>query len=226
MDDVEAALRLDVERQLERVLRALPSVTLTSRRAQTLQTEGRSNNEVFLIESGWVSGSILLKSGARQIVSLYLPGDVIGFDDLFRSQTTETLSAITTAVVRRIDRRAVYRSVAANSEFALSVLATVSDVARGLKLQLASIGRTPAQARVAALLLKLAERLTSSSLADGSTFELLASQNCIGDIVGLTPVHVNRTLMKLSAASLIRRNAQTITIVNVEALRQEAEVPS
>ena len=39
---------------------------------------GEESHTVYLLESGWVTRTRYINSGRRQIVSIFLPGDLIG----------------------------------------------------------------------------------------------------------------------------------------------------
>ncbi|ANC88644.1 hypothetical protein A7E77_16895 (plasmid) [Sphingomonas sp. NIC1] len=60
-------------------------------------------------------------------------------------------------------------------------------------------------------------------LDDGeSRFELPLTQEQIADVLGLTSVHVNRTVQQLRAESLIETKGRTVMIADMDALRQIA----
>jgi CRP-like cAMP-binding protein len=58
---------------------------------------------------------------------------------------------------------------------------------------------------------------------DGRGFELPMTQSDIADAIGLTPVHVNRTLKALREAGLMELHRQVVMIKNEELLLQMAD---
>ncbi|WP_151895512.1 Crp/Fnr family transcriptional regulator [Sphingomonas sp. NIC1] len=74
---------------------------------------------------------------------------------------------------------------------------------------------------MAHLLCEMSARL--GDLDDGeSRFELPLTQEQIADVLGLTSVHVNRTVQQLRAESLIETKGRTVMIADMDALRQIA----
>jgi hypothetical protein len=72
--------------------------------------------------------------------------------------------------------------------------------------------------RIATLLLDIRSRLRIVDGVDGSVFELPLTQQDLGDSVGLTKAHVNRSLKALQATGLIEREGKIIRITDVNAL--------
>lgn len=72
-----------------------------------------------------------------------------------------------------------------------------------LREWLVNIGQRDAYERVAHLLSELWLRMKMVGLTTGNSFELPVTQIELGDTLGLTSVHVNRTLQRLRADGLI-----------------------
>jgi hypothetical protein len=71
---------------------------------------------------------------------------------------------------------------------------------------------------VSHLLLELFVRLKSTGQTDGQSFAMPLTQELIGDAVGLTAVHVNRTLRALREDRLIEISNRCVKIVDFDAL--------
>ncbi|MGE0179596.1 MAG: Crp/Fnr family transcriptional regulator, partial [Sphingomonas sp.] len=87
--------------------------------------------------------------------------------------------------------------------------------------RLASIGRTPARARVGALLCEIAARLRRANMLEDGRFVLPLTQEEIGDATGLTAVHVNRMMRTLSEDGLIQRLNSHVRLLDEERLISE-----
>jgi CRP-like cAMP-binding protein len=68
---------------------------------------------------------------------------------------------------------------------------------------IAGLGRREGYARIAHLLCELFVRLRAVGLTQGEAFEMHITQSEFGDALGLSTVHVNRTLQRLRASGLI-----------------------
>jgi CRP-like cAMP-binding protein len=83
---------------------------------------------------------------------------------------------------------------------------------------LTGTGRRSAYERVSHLLLELFVRLNRTNRGGGMTLSIPLTQELIADALGLTAVHVNRTLRALREDKLIAVDGKSITIVDFEAL--------
>jgi CRP-like cAMP-binding protein len=82
-----------------------------------------------------------------------------------------------------------------------------------------NVGRRDSRARIAHLLCELAVRLNEEGLAKDYGYDLPMTQEQIADAVGLTPVHVNRTLKALEEDGLVIRTKRNISFPEWQRLR-------
>ena len=82
------------------------------------------------------------------------------------------------------------------------------------------MGQRDAEHRIAHLFCELHLRLKCVGLADGGEFELPINQTELGDTIGVSAVHVNRSLQGLRAKDLIVLRNGRLMIPNAERLRQ------
>ncbi len=66
-------------------------------------------------------------------------------------------------------------------------------------------------------------RMRSMGLAQGDECELPQTQAELGDALGISTVHVNRTLQELRAAGLIRLQGARLTVLDWEGLKEVGE---
>ena len=86
-----------------------------------------------------------------------------------------------------------------------------------------SLGRRSAIARLAHLFCELHVRLDLVGLAEGLEYDLSLTQAEISECLGLTSVHVNRTLKELREGGLAEFRAGRVTILDLAGLRRVAE---
>ncbi|WP_454884934.1 Crp/Fnr family transcriptional regulator [Sphingomonas oryzagri] len=171
----------------------------------------------FLL-SGWASRQKHTEDGRREIVSIMIAYDFVDLQNIFLRKSDHEAQALTatTALVFPLgalqdlvfERPAVGRALWIDALVAASVY----------REWLVNLGRRDSLARVAHMLCELTRRLRSAGLADGDRFELPLTQEQVGDVTGLTSVHVNRVLKSLVARGLIRRDGRSIEIPNFAAL--------
>ena len=89
--------------------------------------------------------------------------------------------------------------------------------------RLKSIGRMEARDRVAQFFLQILARLEVMEPGDRDSFTLPMSQELIGDALGLSSIHVNRTLRRLEEEGHLSRDGQQITLVKRAKLAESVD---
>ena len=84
-------------------------------------------------------------------------------------------------------------------------------------------GRREAYARMAHLFCELVTRLGAVGLAPDLTCDLPMTQPELADALGITSVHVNRTVRDLRAAGLIALRGRRLTVNDWAGLQEAAE---
>jgi CRP-like cAMP-binding protein len=79
---------------------------------------------------------------------------------------------------------------------------------------LVRMGRLSAKERLIHLLLELWERLEKVGLVDGDTFKIPLTQEIFADALGLSVVHVNRTLKALRKEGLVYIKSGSATLAD------------
>ena len=85
------------------------------------------------------------------------------------------------------------------------------------------LGRQSARSHLAHLLCELDVRLSGTARAEVAAFDLPLTQEQLADVLGLTSVHVNRTIQQLRAEGLIVSTGRTIRIPDIARLRGVGE---
>ena len=117
------------------------------------------------------------------------------------------------------------RTLLANPQMALQVCAVLTEASSRARRLALSIARHEAEARIGAFLLDIYDRLSRRGLIDQPAFPLPLTQAQIADHLGLTGVHVNRTLAQLRRARLVFIERGLATIHDVPGLRELITAP-
>jgi CRP-like cAMP-binding protein len=184
------------------------------RRGAVVQREHDRAHEMFVIRSGCMYSHVLLDDGSRQILRLHFPGDLVGTSGAAFVNATESVVAITDVTLCPFDRKALRQLFEGHPRIAALLFLIAQAERVSLTDRLASLGRTSARARVAALLLDTFDRLRAHDATIRNSFHLPLTQEEIGDATGLTAVHVNRMVRVLVEEGLIARANSTITILD------------
>jgi len=200
-----------------------PQVPYVAR--DTIRREGMPNQGVFLLVKGWVVSSVGFADGSRQIVKIHLPGDMLGAPSLPFATAVETLSTLTPAMVRPVALEALGELFARMPRMAALMFLAAQEERVILMDRLASLGRLGATGSVAALLVHLYDRLSLVEPVPSTRIHVPLTQVELGDILGLTSVHVNRVLHAMQRAGHIRRSGKTFDLLDLDKLRALAGVP-
>lgn len=173
--------------------------------------------------SGLAFRQKLAANGARQIVSIHIAGDFLDLQHLFLHTADHSAQALTLLECAEIDRDALQQIVMERPAIARAMWVDALVEGSIFREWILNIGRRDARTRVAHLLCEFALRMEAAGIAEHHRYDLPMTQEQIGDAVGLTPVHVNRTLRALAADGLIRREKRHISFASWEAIRNVAD---
>ena len=180
--------------------------------------EGEQPRDVHLILSGWACRYKQLEDGRRQVVALFLPGDVCDLNVFILKQMDHSIGTITGVTVADLSREFLEHIRTDFPRIATALwwetLVTVS-IQREWTLNL---GQRTASERIAHLLCELFVRSQVAGLAQAGTCEFPLTQADLADATGLSKVHVNRTLQELRAEKLIILRERTLSILDFEQL--------
>lgn len=174
--------------------------------------EGAEPARPTLLLRGWVAHQRILPDGRRQIVGFTLAGELFG-----RSWSCQDC-ALTSQVA--LDNVGLCTAPEAEPGSGLSLAYEKERLAHRLQLidNVTRLGRMDARERVCDLLLELLERLQRSGEAEGNTFAMPLTQECFADALGLTPVHLNRTLQACRRSGDLSWRSGRVTLHDPAAL--------
>lgn len=203
-----------------REIAKLPFKLRTLEASTYITREGDSPDYCAVLVSGFAYRQKLTGQGARQIVSLHIPGDALDFQQLFLNVSDHNLQTLTRAEVAFIPRESLLELARTNPRVAHGILVWTLIEASIFREWVLNVGRRDSRTRMAHLLCEFAVRLEAQRLANEHQYELPMTQEQLADVLGLTPVHVNRTLQTLAAEGLITRRRRRLTIPDWEGLRE------
>jgi CRP-like cAMP-binding protein len=210
------ALGVTSEAELD-LLRALSERRERHPAGDELAPEGALASRPRLVLSGWACRQRVLPDGRRQIFSFLLPGDSFG---LHRRLGPELSSIAALTAMETVDAEPLLEAVQGGRAPGLArAIAAIEAVEQGLMLDhMVRLGRQTAYERVAHFLLELQRRLEVAGLGDSQRFPLPLTQEILADALGLSIVHVNRTLQQLRREGLIELRSGVAILLDRDAL--------
>ena len=176
-----------------------------------------------LVIAGWACRYRLLADRRRQIFGILLPGDFVG-----RMLLPDLPSQCAVAALTEL------RTVSAQSLADASATSTHAGLARAVHLMaylddrllfnhMVRLSQQTARGRVAHLMLELHERLGWVGLVRDDRFAMPLTLPVLGDTLGLSVVHVNRTLQQLCADGLLDVGDGMVALLKPERLKEVSE---
>jgi CRP-like cAMP-binding protein len=174
--------------------------------------EGDEAKNSCLLLSGFAFRHKIVGDGGRQIVAIHIRGDMVDLQNSMLGIADHNVQALTQIDVAFIPREAI-----------LDVASKYPSVGQAMwhdtlvdgsihREWTTNIGRRDSRTRMAHLLCEFALRLETAGLGEQCNYELPMTQEQLADCLGLTPVHVNRTLKTLEADGLLTRTQRAVRI--------------
>ena len=185
---------------------------------QDIIREGEAADYVYLIVAGIGCRHKTLETGARQIVTYLLPGDFCNLHIFVLDQMDHTISTLTECTVVALARDVILRFTQQPAIARALWWATLVDEGT-LREGLINVGQRQAEQRMAHFLCEMMMRLDAVGLVENNTFDLPVTQEELGETLGLSTVHVNRTLQRLRKRKLIAFSRKRATVPDPEALK-------
>jgi len=201
-------------------LSEIQATPLTVKRGRHLVREGQTGHKAFVIHAGWACSYKDLPNGTRQIISFPLPGDCVGLRSVLLRTADHSFSALTDSIVSSVDGGHVLRCVSEFPRLGMALLWAASRDEAMVVEHLVNIGRRTAIERTAHFFLELADRLSIIGLGTPEEFECPLSQTVLADALGLTAIHVNRTLRELREQGLMTVQKGKVQIKDLAGLRR------
>ena len=204
---------------IDRVMRS--SVRQISARRDVVR-EGDKPRAVNLVLDGWACRYKTLPDGRRQIVSFFIPGDLCDMNVFVLKEMDHNIGAVTAVRLAQIGREQFDELTANHPRITQALwwdaLVTVA-IQREWTL---NVGQRDAYERIAHLLVELFLRLRAVGLTDGKRCDFPVTQVDLADATGLTSVHVNRMLQDLRRDGLVELEKRTLTIPDLQRLKDAA----
>lgn len=210
---------LTLRPNLDQVLEYVPAVrTLRLGKGKHVVIAGNAIHCFYVNHEGWLFRYKILHNGNRQVVDFVLPGEVFALQSCLFKTSLYSIATVTPVSFSVIPFDVVDDVFLNNPRLAKAVFwSTVREMTRNVE-HLTDAARRSAHERLSHLLLELFVRLRMAGLTEGMSFQMPLTQDLLADALGLTAIHVNRTLRRLREEKFLRIENRRITILNFEEL--------
>ena len=212
--------RSPISDQDRRALQALPSSGKSFGKDAYLVQEGARQTECALLLNGFAYRQKLVRDGARQIISIHIPGEFVDLQNCMLGMADHNVQSLNRSEVILIPAAALRALGESHPAIGKAMwLDTLIDSSI-FREWVVNVGRRDARTRIAHLLCELALRLEASGAGAEDTYHLPLTQDQLADATGLTPVHTNRTLQSLRRDGLISLSSGALRVLDWKRLRE------
>ena len=207
-------------------LNALPWRSQHFAREKPIVLAGQRPTRCFLVMDGFVASSKVTNDGIEGVTAIHIAGDMPDLFGLYLDIMDTDMRAASPCTVAFVDHSAVKElcNTYPRLNGALWRLTLVD--AAVLREWVINVGHRPARARLAHFFCEVMLRLGEVGRASNLTCRLPFTQLALGQIAGMSTVHLNRSLQDLRSAKLIRFDGQTLEILDFDGLATEADFQS
>lgn len=198
---LEARSKL-VEEERQAIL-ALPFTPIQVKPNHDFVRESEPVSHSCFVLEGVVGSFKQDREGNRQIVSIFINGDMVDLHSVVVPEGMSYLQALTHTTILKVPHT-VLRELAWKYPNIAQAFWRHCVVDAGILMEwVVNVGRRDAKTRMAHFFCELATRSADGRPANGTLIPYPITQFQLSDILSLTAVHINRTLQVLRQASLI-----------------------
>ena len=175
-------------------------------------------HSVYLLERGLVRIYRLSSGGDEATLGYVRPGEVFGELGAFSDRPRESFAqAVRPSLVWRVSRTALLQVLREHPRIALEVTAQIGNRFKRIESRVESLVFRNLRARIAHILLELAEDFGRED-GKGIAIDLALSQQELAALVGATRQSVNLCLREMREAGLVRYRNRRFAVPDVAAL--------
>lgn len=204
-------------------LRSLPGMPRAVGARRDFVRLGEELDHSCLVSEGIVARFAQLDDGSRQITGFHIPGDMADLYSLMLPRAPTQLEALTPAGILRIPHRALREVADAHRGIAAALWRDCVIDGQIMAQWLVNLGRRDARARSAHLICEMAVRFAQIGRLRQGAFPFSVTQEQLGEALGMTSVHVNRSVRVLREEGLVSFTRVHAQILDWKGLQVAAE---
>ncbi|MFN3389666.1 MAG: Crp/Fnr family transcriptional regulator [Allosphingosinicella sp.] len=155
---------------------------------------GTVSERVYTLYSGWAFRYVMVRRGARQILDVLLPGDLIGLQSPLTGKVRHSVRSVTEVELCDLDGERFKSLFDDMPDLAEALVATLLYEEHRADIRLMLLGRQRPTERLAYFLLELRERLMRRGMTDGREFLLPLTYVQLADLIGVSRSQIGASL--------------------------------
>lgn len=192
-------------------------------RKTDLFREGMRTTTLFVLFDGWAAACKHSEAGRRQIINPAIPGDILGFSQLFRHEAHYAAVTLSRASVGMLSRDQIDFAFHHHPRLYFGLMGRAMVQHAIIIERLTDVAQHCATTRIAHFAMELLVRHRAVGLAQQGSFHAPLTQEDIADTLGLSVIHVNRVLQSLKRQRLLHWSGRSVVIPDAEKLARIAQ---
>lgn len=207
----------------ENLLLRLEEKQIEYRAGETIRAKGENCDDIYIVRDGWTIISTQLDKDVRSIFDVRLNGDIAGIGEISFEHALYDFIALTDAVICPFPRDHLSTLFRESEALARTFYTILSRDQSLLYERFISLGRRTALEKLAHFIIEISMRLQMSGHAISDHFPFPLRQDDLADLLGLSAVHVNRSMNELKRHGYIAYDKHEFVIREYDRLLRIAD---
>lgn len=207
----------------QEALLALPAREVTYAAHRDIVRPHQQVDHACLVVEGLAARFDRMRDGQRSATGLYIAGDMCDLPSVVAPTAAWGIEAFTTTKLLLVPHADLRALVSRYPAIAIAFWRDTTLDASRLAKWVANVGRKDAPARLAHLFCEVGFRVEQAGLGRKTEYTLPATQAQLGELMGLTEMHVNRSLGALRKDEVVAFDRGLVTIEDWERLVARAQ---
>jgi CRP-like cAMP-binding protein len=192
-------------------------------RGDSMVRQGDRPTHCFIVLDGLSCREKIIAGHRRQISAINVPGDMPDLQGVFLDVIDHNITALSRSDVAFFPHKAILDLLARAPRVAAVFWRELLIEAAIYREWLGNIASREALPRLASFICETAIRLKVAGVSDGYKFVLPLTQADLGDLLGMSLVHVNRCARTLREDQLVVFAGREVRILNWQKLQERGE---
>jgi CRP-like cAMP-binding protein len=205
------------------ILRAIDAPEIEENARWDLVRPGQRVDFSCLVVRGYVARSERFAHGGRHSTAVYLPGDMCDLHSVAVPVAGWGITALTDVVICQVPHEALLDAAQQSAAIAMALWRDTIVDASILSKWVSVLSGHSAPKRLAHLWCELAIRSRIAGIGDEGSFPFPFTQDQLAELLGISPMHVNRVAKELRASGLVTWAERRIALPDWQRLRRFAD---
>jgi CRP-like cAMP-binding protein len=189
----------------------------------TVLEQGSKSAHLYTVLEGWGYRYKSLDDGRLQILNFIMPGDLIGLQGAVLDEMGHSINTLTDMRLCVFERSKLWDLFSGHPTLAFDLTWLASREEALLDENIVSLGRRSAMERIAHVLMMLHDRAIETGAGSEEKMVFPFNQQHLADALGLSLVHTNKTLRKLTTQGLIAWRERSFVLLDRQGMEALAK---